>query len=64
MGVTVVILADSGGCGLSFHRSLGKTSTGQGDESRNSEIQCRARWYGVSGCLGAHEFMHLGTDGL
>ena len=39
MGVTVVILADSGGCGLSFHPSLGKTSTGQGDESRNSEIQ-------------------------
>ena len=39
MGVTVVILADSGGCGLSFHPSLGKTSTGQGDESRNSELQ-------------------------
>lgn len=48
--------------GLYFHPGLGKISASQSDESRNSEFQLGS-YVVLSRYLGAHEFMHLDTDG-
>lgn len=48
--------------GLYFHPGLGKISASQSDESRSSAFQLGS-YVVLSRFLGAHEFMHLDTDG-